>query len=269
MSNWRPLLLCLTVVGLSLTISTVGSCQPAGDGAAKTDALHATEADMALNELSQDIDLLSTVNRLDLQPAQLQPLLALVAKVQDEKAKLEPQRQAAMAELIPLLREKRTLLVQDKQTSPELDKKIQAAQSKLDDVEQSMSAANTKYVPDMKKVLTAAQTAIITGADEARSQAEELLQWIRDLPAADYADEAKANAEELAEPEVKLPAAEIMKVFDQARKLSAADYGKNRAGLVDKLAPLYMPMPEAVDDAIVQFFASSRLGAILQEKAGQ
>lgn len=269
MSNWRPLLLCFVVLGLSLVICTVGSCQPGGDGTAKPAARPATEADIALDELSQDIDLLNTVNRLDLQPAQIQPLLALVGKVQEEKAKLEPQRQAAMAELIPLLREKRSLLVQDKELPGDLEKKIQAAQAKVDDSEQAMNAANVKYVPDMKKVLTDAQVSIITGADEARSQADELLTWIRDLPAADYADEAKSNAAELSDPEVHLRAADIMKIFDEARKLSAADYSKNRAALVDKLSPLYMPMPEAADDAIVQFFSSSRLGVILQEKAGK
>lgn len=269
MPNLRPVLLCLMVLGLSLTVCAGGFAQPAGDGTTKPAARPATEADVALDELSQDIDLLNTINRLDLQPAQIQPLLALTGKVHDEKAKLEPQRQAALAELIPLLREKRTLLLADKEVSADLDGKIQTAQTKVDDAEQAMNTANVKYVPDMKKVLTEAQVSIITGADEARSQAEELLQWIRDLPEADYADEAKSNAAELSEPELNLRSADIMKIFDEARKISAAEYNKNRQGLVNKLAPLYMPMPEAADDAMVQFFASPRLAIILQDKTGK
>lgn len=269
MLNWRPLLLCVVVLGLSLVVCTVGSCQPAGDGVAGAPAHQATEADLALSELSQDIDLLNTVNRLDLQAAQIQPLLGLVKTVQDEKAQLEPQRQAALAQLIPLLREKRSLLLQDTELPAALDAKIQDAQAKVDDAEQAMSAANTKHVPDMKKVLTDAQVSILTGADEARAQAEELLQWTRELPAADYTDEARANAAELADPDLKLSATDIMKIFDQARKMSAADYAKSRQSLVNKLAPLYMPMPEAADEAMIQFFSGPRLSVILQEKSGK
>lgn len=60
-----------------------------------------------------------------------------------------------------------------------------------------------------------------------------------------------------------------MKVFDETRKLSAADYAKNRDTYVAKLAPLYMPMPEAANDALLQLFASPRLGVVLQERAGK
>ena len=268
MFTWRRITLCLTLVTLLLALCLVGSCQPAGDGPVATAPRLDTEADRALDELSQDIDLLFTVNRLDLQPAQVKPLLDLIAQVEQEKAKLEPQRQAALAQLIPLLREKRALLVQDKDVPEDLDAKVQAAQTKVEEAGQGIANANAKYVPDLKKVLTTAQVSIITGADEARSQADELLQWIRELPAAEYTDEAKANAEQLQAAEVNLPAAAIMKVFDEARKMSAADYAKNKDGLITKLAPLYMPMDEAADDALLQFFSAPRLGVILKERAG-
>lgn len=269
MFTWRRITLCLSLVGLLLTICLVGSCQPGGDDTpAATTARVDTEADRALDELSQDIDLLYTVNRLDLQPAQVKPLLALIAQVEQEKAKLEPQRQAALAQLIPLLREKRALLVQDKDVPEDLEAKVQDAQTKVEEAGQGISTANAKYVPDLKKLLTAAQVSIITGADEARSQADELLQWIRELPAAEYTDEAKANAEQLQAQEINLLAPAIMKVFDDARKLSAADYAKNKDGLIAKLAPLYMPMDEAADDALLQFFSAPRLGVVLKERAG-
>lgn len=255
----RQMLLCAVVVVLLLGICLGASCQPANGVAL-------TEADQAATELSDDIDLLYTVNRLDLQAAQVQPLLALVVQVQQERAKLEPQRQAALAQLIPLLREKRTLLLADKDVPADLDEKVQDARVRLDQVEQDLAAASAKFIPNLRTVLTSDQMSIITGADEARSQAEELLQWIRELPAAEYADEAQANAEELADTDLKLPASAIMKIFDQARKMSSADYAKNKTALIDKLAPLYMPMPEAADESLLQFFSSCRLGALLQER---
>lgn len=268
MFTWRRFTLCVVLVTMLLAIALVGSCQPAGDEGRP--ATHpTTEADVALDELSQDVDLLFTLNRLDLTTAQVTPLLDLIGKVQAEKNKLEPQRQAALAALIPLLREKRALLLQDKEVSDDLDNKIQAAQAKVEDAAGALDEANAKYIPDLKKVLTAAQVSIITGADEANSQAEELLDWIRELPAADYTDEARSNAEQLQDPDQNLPAAAILKIFDEARKLSEADYAKKKSALTAKLAPLYMPMPEAADESILQFFSSPRLGVILKEKAGQ
>jgi hypothetical protein len=262
MSARRQMLLFAVVVVLLLSSCVVSSCQPAAGAATMS------EADQAAAELSEDIDLLGTINRLDLRPEQIQPLLALVEQVQQEKLKLEPQRQAAVAQLVLVLREKRALLLADKDVSPDLNRKVQDARDKADGVEEEISAANAKLVPELRKVLTADQISIITGADEARSQADELLQWVRELPAADYTDEAKANAEELAEPDLKLPASAIMKIFDQARKAaSAADYAKIKASLIDKLVPLYMPMPEAADDALLQFFSSRRLPVILKERA--
>lgn len=268
MFSWRLPFLGLVAACLLWVTCLVGSCQPATE-APRAASSGTTEADQVLGELSDDIDLLYTVNRLDLQPAQLTPLLGLVEQVRAEKTKLEPQRQAAIAALVPLLREKRALLLQDKEPSEELDGKITAAQTKLDEVEESLSQASGKYVPDLKKLLSKPQIQIITGADEARSQVEELLQWLRELPAADYPDEAKSNAEALAEPELNLNAAAILKIFDEARKYSAADFTKHEESLVDRLVPLYMPAEEAADDTLVQFFSSPRLGVILQERGGK
>ncbi|MGE5532462.1 MAG: hypothetical protein ACM3VW_10135 [Bacteroidota bacterium] len=267
MSACRQLLLCAVVVALLLSTCLVAFCQPAA-GSAATGAPTMSEADQAAAELSEDIDLLYTLNRLDLKPAQVQPLLALVEQVQQEKMKLEPQRQAALAQLVLVLRDKRALLIADKDVPADLDRKVQEARAKADGVEEEISSANAKFIPELRKVLTPDQMSIITGGDEARSQAEELLQWIRELPAADYTDEAKANAEELAEPDLNLPASAIMKIFDQAKKAaSAADYAKIKSSLIDKLVPLYMPMPEAADDALLQFFSSRRLPVILKERA--
>ncbi|MEN6304487.1 MAG: hypothetical protein ABFD96_17265 [Armatimonadia bacterium] len=269
MFTWRVASVFATAIVLSLLVCLVGSCQPVDTvpGAVAVQARQ-TEAEAAFDGLVQDIDLLYTVNRLDLQKNQHQPLSDLVARVQAEKDKLQPARQAALAELIPALREKRALLVQDKPVPADLEERIRASQAKLDEGDEAVTQTSAKFVPDLKKLLSPEQVAIITGADEAHAQAEELLQWVREMDAGTFAEEGKANAAELADPELKLPADAIMKIFNDARKLSEADYDKQRETFITKLSPLYMPMQEAADSALLEFFAAPRLGAILKEKLG-
>lgn len=263
------LLVVVLVFGLLFGSCLAGSCQLAKDDAKPAVSHSTTEADIVLDQLFQDMDLLYTLNRLDLKPAQVQPLLDLATKVQEDRGKAEPARQTAVMALVPLLREKRALLLQDKEVPEALEKQIQDAQARVDVANETIDQAPAKYVADIKKVLTPAQVAIVTGADEAKAQAEELLEWIRGLSNGDYAEEARSNAEELADPELGLKADAIMKIFDEARKLSTANYAKNKDALVAKLSPLYMPMPEAADDAMIQFFASPRLPVILQERAAK
>lgn len=263
MLNWRVSMAVAVVAAVSLTVCFVASCQPVGNPLTP-----ATEADVALDQMIQDIDLLYIVNRLDLQQAQLAPLLEVTSRLQAERDKLAPRRQAAIGELLPALREKRALLLQDKEVTPEIEGRIRAAQGRMDDLENELRDAAAKHVPELKKVLTPEQVSIITGEDEAQAQAEELLQWIRELPAADFAEEAKANAEELADPELNLTADVIMKIFNDARKLSEQDYNKQKATFVKRLAPLYMPMEDAADESLLEFLGSPRLGAIIKEKMG-
>lgn len=264
MFTWRVASVFAAVVVLSLAVCLVGSCQPVDTSG----AVRQTEAEAAFDGLVQDIDLLYTLNRLDLQKNQLQPLSDLVARVQAEKDKLQPTRQAALAELIPALREKRALLVKDNAVPADLEERIRASQAKLDETDEAVAETAAKFVPELKKLLSPEQVAIITGADEAHAQAEELLQWVREMDAATFAEEGKANAAELADPDLKLPADVIMKIFSDARKLSDADYNKQRETFISKLSPLYMPMQEAADSALLDFFGSPRLGAILKEKLG-
>jgi hypothetical protein len=246
-----------------LSLCLMGACQPQPPDPA------AVETEQAADELAQDIELLGTLNRLDLQPAQLSPLSALALRAQEAATKLQPQRQAALLQLIPRLREKRTLLMQDQDVPDQLDTQIRQAHARLEQVDEQIATAHAALAPDARKVLTADQIAIIAGTDEARSQTEELLDWIRELPQGDFAEEAQANANELAVPEAKLSAEEIMKVFNEVRKLTAADFQAKGGQYVTKLLPLYAPPPRAVDDAIVQFVKSPRLPVLLQERGAK
>ena len=263
MPNLRLVTLCGTIVMLLLSVALMGSCQPAatGDG-----AVGVSEAERTANDLAQDVGLLYTLNRLDLQPTQLDPLYAVAQQAQQARLKAEPPRQAALAQLVPLLREKRTFLLTDQDVPAELDKHLRAAQARVDDADEQVAGATLAVVPALRQVLTNDQIAIITGADEARAQARDLLDWIRQLSPGTYAEEGQANAEQLADPEAKLTSADILKMFDEARKLSAADYATKRDQYVARLAPLYSPTVEAADQALADLLASPRLPLLLQER---
>jgi hypothetical protein len=260
MSQHRRIVRLVLPSLLALVTCLVGSCQqPAATGAK-------CEAEIAADGLNQDIQLLLTMNRLDFKAEQLTSLQAVIAKMGQEMAQAETQRLAALAQVIPLLQEKRAVLLADKQPDNELEGKIREAQGKVEDATNGLVEARAKYAADFKKILSPAQAAIVTGADEANAQAEELLNWIRELPDAEYAEEGKSNAQELADADVGLPADAILKVFAEARKLSKADYDKNKAGLVGQLAKLYMPMPEAADESLAEWFGNPRLADLLRER---
>lgn len=235
--------------------------------AAQSSCPAAGPAEIMCGELQQDIDLLNVINRLDLQPAQLPGLLQVHAGLTQEAEKLSPQREALYSQLVPMLREKRSQLLQDKAPGDDLEKQITLLMIQVETLGDEWHNVSLVYAAEIRKILSGAQLQILTGADEALAQAEELLDWIRDLPVTSYKEEAEANAEALADPELNLPAAAIMQIFEKARQLGAAEYGKNKASLLQQLAPLYMPMPEAADESAVQFLSSSRVGGILMEKA--
>jgi hypothetical protein len=266
MPNLRLMTLCGSLVVLLLSVALMGSCQPA---ATVGGAAGVSEAEQAANDLAQDVGLLYTLNRLDLQPTQLDPLYAVAQQAQQARLKAEPSRQAALAQLVPLLREKRTLLLTDQDVPAELDKQLRTAQAKVEYVEEQVAGAALAVVPALRKVLTDDQIAIITGADEAHAQAHDLLDWIRQLSPGTYAEEGKANAEQLADPEVKLTTADILKMFDETRKLSDADFAAKEGQYVARLAPLYSPTLEASDQALADLLASPRLPLLLQERGAK
>lgn len=252
----------MACVVLALTTCLVASCQPVRSSNPAT-----LEARQALQDLNQQIELLDMLNRLDLTAKQIQSVQAIVAKIQADLTKIDGQRQAAIAELIPLLRDKKTALLQDKDASADIEKKIRDTQAKLDELDDQQQSALTKYGTEFRASLSAAQIDILTGADQAKTQAEELLTWIRGLSDADFAEEGKSNAAELAEPGLELGTGAIMKVFTDIRKMSEAEWTKNKAAVIGKMAPLFMPLKEAADDAVVGFFAAPQMPGLLQERA--
>lgn len=255
----------LSLIFVCLGLCPIGACQPAGTSAPTNMA--AAELEQAANELAEDINLLYTINRLELKPQQIETLSVLAGQAQEAMAKLQPARQSALASLIPLLREKRHLLMRDKDIPAQLEKALQEAQTKIEEAEEKIKNAPLAFVPELRKILSPAQIAILTGMDEARAQAEELLEWVRRLSAAAFAEEAPPTAEELADPQAKLTAKDIMQIFTEVRKLPAAEYTKKKETYIARIAVLYAPTQEAADGFLAEFLAAPRLAALLQERA--
>lgn len=259
----RRMMLGAAAVLALLSLCLVGACQPAATPTA------AAEVEKSANDLADDIALLDRINRLDLQAAQLGPLTQLAERAEQAVAAKQPENLAALARLIPLLRQKRDLLLEDKEIPADLENRLRQTRQAVEAAGQDIAEAGQALVPDLRKVLSSDQISILTGSDEARSQAEELLEWVRELSAGTFAEEAAATADELADPEVNLTAKDIMAVFTAVRKLSEADYATKRAPHVARIAVLYSPTPEAADDSLAQFLTMPRLALLLREKAAR
>lgn len=263
MSAYRRLPALLLPSALALLVCLVGSCQQSGlEGAA-------SEADASVDGLNQDIQILYTLNRLDLKPEQYTALLAVIDRMAAEVAPAQAEREAALKDLVPLLSQKRAALIEDKEPGEALDDQIREVQGRADDAYGLEIETRSKYAPEFRKALSPEQAAIITGADEAATQAAELLSWIRELPDAEYAEEAEANAQELADPEANLTAGDILAIFTEARKLGAEEYEQKLPEFTAKLARIYMPMPEAADESLADWFGSPRLATLLRERAAK
>lgn len=263
MTAYRRLPALLFPSVLALLVCLGGSCQPPGlEGAA-------SEVEASVDVLSQDIQILYTLNRLDLKPEQYATLLSIIDRMAAEVAPVQAQREAALKELVPLLTQKRAALLDDKEPEEALEDQINEVQGRADDAYVLQVETRSKYAAEFRKALSPEQAAIITGADEAATQAAELLNWIRELPEAEYAEEAEANAQELADPEVGLSAEAILRIFSEARKLSAEEYTQKLPGLTAELAKIYMPMPDTADEALADWFGAPRLAVLLRERAAR
>ena len=250
----------IIILAALLVPCLVGSCQPAAGPMGETD-----ETCVALSQVTGDIEALQVLVRLDLTPQQLEALQTVVASMKQEREKFIPQRQSLRLELLGLLKEKRALFVRDQMVPGALEQKIAEKESAIEQIDRQLMLNYEPFIARLREILQTPQIEIITGVDEAKILADELLSWIRELPDADYQDEARANAMELSDDEIGLDVTTLMAVFVEARAMSPENYARQREALAAKIAPLFMPVPEAEDEGLLQFFAMPRMGVLLQE----
>lgn len=245
------------LASIALMVVGIGACQ---------DATELQKLGAELDAVAAENGLIEGLNRLQLSAQQVEALIGAVRDLRDAAAPIEQERLQVLKELKPLMLEKRTLLIADEHPPALLREKIVTLEDQLRDLDQRLASALVALAPRFHEIFTDPQVSIITGAELARRQVGDLLEWVREMDDQDYAREAGPTAEELAEPEVQITEADIMKVFDAARGMSAAEYREKGAELRENLMPLYMPTEVAANHILVDFFIDPAMPKVLAEK---
>ncbi|MBC7288755.1 MAG: hypothetical protein H5T86_12105 [Armatimonadetes bacterium] len=236
-----------------LLVSTLACCQ-----------MTAVEAEVSA--LSSDIELLQQLNSVNLTPDQLKALAAIVERRVALRQSLNPKREQVLSALSQALRQKRQLLLADQPVPDDLDERIARLNTELNALDQSERAQAEALAKELRKLLSPMQLAVLTGREEAKQSALEMLQWLRRLKDAQYQEEAQAAAEELDSPERGLPASQIKKIFDTARAMPEDTFVEKAAELAQKLLPAYALSESAETQVIIDFISHPRMPSLLQDK---
>ncbi len=253
------LILCLLVV----TTAILTSCRPQYSSDRRLGDAGASQVD----NLRADVQLLHQLNDLDLSLAQIRDLIPVVNQLCSLKIECEQRKKAIVTQMVPLLVNKREMLI-DGQTPPAgVDQQLGRLETKVENIEAELAGEQEAYVSKIREILTPEQIDRFADGNTARAQAGGLLTWLREMPGSSYAEESPVQAEMLAVPGLGLDAEVLQEVFDTARNLSASEYTSAQEQLAERIAPLYGAGDEAEARAIVEIFGNRRMPVILREKA--
>ncbi|MFO7945634.1 MAG: hypothetical protein R6V19_02290 [Armatimonadota bacterium] len=248
---------CLAALGVTvLTASILTSCRaqsPTSEAAPSA----------VVERLDQDINLLQTINRLSLSKSQADELIEIARQMQQERRMTG----AAHAELAPLLKEKLGYLLRDERVPESLSTKIEQAHQRLDELQEQLLSQQLQHADEVREVLSDPQIMIITGGDQARQAASEMLIWIRELSPEDFHSEAMPNAEQLADPEQGLDIDTVYNIFETARNLTPEQYHAQDEELASRLAPLFRTGTADDDMALIDLLTHERFVPVLQRRA--
>jgi hypothetical protein len=254
-SHLAAFLACLTLALPVLTIALPPVA--AADDAATT---------LDNETLQADIAVLESLNQLDLSKQQATTLLGLVTELAKKSSGYELEREALRGRMKPLLAQKRALMMKDEVVPDDLDKSITGMQSQLDSLDRKVIEALVPFAARFRPVLSTAQLQIITGDYEARRQAEEWLDSLREMVKEDFRDELGPIVKEFADPNVGLDEKTLRQVFTDAHNMDSKTYAKKKTEIVSRIAPLFRPTKGKDSELIVQFFLHPRMLAVLTEK---
>ena len=216
--------------------------------------------------LLADIAVLASINQLDLNKQQAVTLLDLVSQLARKSAGYEQERQALRSRLNPLLAQKRALMMKDQVVPDELEKSISGMQGQLDGLDRKVIEALVPFAEKFRPVLSAAQLQIVTGDYEARRQAEEWLDSLREMLKEDFKDELGPIVKEFADASAGLDEKTLRQIFTDAHNMDTKTYAKKKGEIITRIAPLFRPTKGNDNQLIVQFFLHPRMLAVLQEK---
>lgn len=215
--------------------------------------------------LSDDIDLLSKLNSLQLTHAQLQGLLAIVQKRQALHTSILPKRAEVYTALAQALKQKRQLLLKDQPVPGQMEDKIAELNTEVQALTRSERESALKLSDEVHKLLTRMQWALLTGRSQAERNALQQIEWLRGLPGAQYEDEADGSSEELANPGAGLTTEKVRAIFDRAREMKAPVFEQQKTKLAEELLPAYAMSPQAEQETVLDLVSNARLGPLLAD----
>jgi hypothetical protein len=230
------------------------------DGAAEAARLR-TE----VQALSDDIDLLGKLNRLQLSKAQIQGLADIAQKREAIRAASAPKRIEVQTALGQALRQKRQLMLKDQPVPDALEDKIARLNTEVQVLSRSENDQAAKLMEYLRKLLTAPQWAMLTGRSEAEASAVQMLEWLRQLPAAQYEDEADGAAEELESPGAGLTMEKIRAIFNKMREMKGPVFEQQKKKLAEELLPAYAMSAKAEQDTVLELVSNERIVPLLQD----
>jgi hypothetical protein len=251
----------LTLLSLAAAVLAVGCLSGAQDRDA--DAL-----ETRLNELQQDIDLLQEFNRLQLTKEQLQGLIGQVDAIHEAMNARKVLRADILNRLQALLEEQRAALVKDQPAAPAVCEQIELQTEKLQEFDAATGKELVRFAEPIKGLLRPEQVDILTWVSEARLQAAESLEWIREMTAEDFKAEAEVNAEGLAEGR-DITKEEILDIYRTVRAMGEDEWAQAKGKLADKLVPAFRDDSMPIDLVLIQRLQPKRLPTVLKEKLAQ
>ena len=261
--------LFMVLIGVALLLAGPACQRGAGqieEGMALCPALTLAPDNAAVRGLQDDIGLLGMLNRLQLSEDQINKLLPVVEKLQQQRQAAQGQVAAILSDLEKALTQKRQLLVEDKPVGEDLEKQVSTLQNLQAAAQEHAMTELGNSAKGVRGLLSPEQLEIVTGRYEARLQAQELLEWLRGLADDDFSEEAKSNAEGLADPDRGFTEETLLKLFEAARKLSAADFEKQGETYTKQLAPLYSATEAEENQQIAGSFSHPHMADLLREK---
>jgi len=109
---------------------------------------------LSVDNLLVDIELLDTINRLELTSQQFDELVEIAIRLENIGNTYDQRSEQIKRQLQPILARKRDLLVKDQPPSEELQAELDQGQQQLQQVADERAAALGQLIPDLRKVLT-------------------------------------------------------------------------------------------------------------------
>jgi hypothetical protein len=216
--------------------------------------------------LQDDVRLLTMLNRLQLTTDQINKLIPAAENLAKQRAAAQAEITVMQEGLEKLLAQKRDLLLADKPVPDDLENQIETAQNHQEAAQEQAAGGLASSARALRPLFTPDQLDIVGGRYEARLQARELLDWLRGLSDNDFSEESGSNAEGLQDPDKGFSKETLAKLFAAVRKLTPAEYEKQRDDYANKLAPLYGASETEQNEQIAGAFSHPHMAELLRDK---